>query len=167
MAGSSYHSFAMQHCTHRPQRQREAQSSPQLLREVVVAGWSRRDGLEADFGYRVHRDRFALPSPCRPLPLHPLVFCWAFHFTFLTAHCTFSVSFSHAGLDDGSCGGVCGGGVELQDLVHPEVHPLDDVPAVVEHPPDVLCVHCAREVRIAMVSRVLFRVRPRGLLRNL
>ena len=110
-------------------------------------------------------------SPFLPLssynPRSPSRIFWAFHFTFLTAHCTFSVSFSHAGLDDGSCGGVCGGGVELQDLVHPEVHPLDDVPAVVEHPPDVLCVHRAREVRIAMVSRVLFRVRPRGLLRNL
>lgn len=47
------------------------------------------------------------------------------------------------------------------------MHPLDDVPAVVEHPPNVLRVHRAREVGIAVVSTVLPGVSLIGLLRQL
>lgn len=37
------------------------------------------------------------------------------------------------------------------------MHSLDDVPAVIEHPPDVLCVHGTGEVGVAVVSAVATR----------
>lgn len=37
------------------------------------------------------------------------------------------------------------------------MHSLDDVPAIVEHPPDVLCVHGTGEVGVAVVSAVATR----------
>lgn len=47
--------------------------------------------------------------------------------------------------------------VPSQEFVLPEVHSLYDVPAVVEHPPDVLCVHGAGEVWVAVMSAVAAR----------
>ena len=55
----------------------------------------------------------------------------------------------------------------LQDLVHAQVYSLDDVPAIVEHPPDVLRVHGAGEVRVAVVRTVLLGVATARLLRYL
>lgn len=44
-----------------------------------------------------------------------------------------------------------------QEFVLPQVHSLDDVPAVVEHPPDVLRVHGTGEVGVAVMSAVVAR----------
>lgn len=44
-----------------------------------------------------------------------------------------------------------------QEFVLPQVHSLDDVPAVVEHPSDVLCVHSTGEVWVAVVSAITAR----------
>jgi len=41
-----------------------------------------------------------------------------------------------------------------QQFVLPEVHPLDDVPTVVKHPPNVLCVYGTRKMWIAVVLAV-------------
>lgn len=44
-----------------------------------------------------------------------------------------------------------------QEFVLPQVHSLDDVPAVVEHPADVLRVHGTGEVWVAVVSAIAAR----------
>ena len=55
----------------------------------------------------------------------------------------------------------------LEDLVHSEMYPLDNVPAVVEDPANIFRVHGAGEVGVAVVGAVLLRVPARGLLRDL
>ena len=55
----------------------------------------------------------------------------------------------------------------LQDLIHPQVDSLDDVPTVIKHPFDIFRIDGAREMGVAVMSTVLFRVPARGLLRNL
>ena len=47
------------------------------------------------------------------------------------------------------------------------MHALNDVPAVVEDPPNVLRVDGAREMRVTVVAAVLFRVAVRRLLADL
>ena len=51
----------------------------------------------------------------------------------------------------------------LEDLVHSEMYPLDNVPAVVEDPANIFRVHGAGEVGIAVVGGVLPGVPLRGL----
>jgi hypothetical protein len=41
-----------------------------------------------------------------------------------------------------------------QQFILAQVHPLDDVPAVVKHPPNVLCVYGTREMWIAVVLAI-------------
>lgn len=50
-----------------------------------------------------------------------------------------------------------GGWLPSQEFILPQVHSLDDVPAVVEHPSDILCVHSTGEVWVAVVSAVTAR----------
>ena len=51
----------------------------------------------------------------------------------------------------------------LEDLVHSEMYPLDNVPAVVEDPANIFRVHGAGEMGIAVVGGVLPGVPLRGL----
>ena len=51
----------------------------------------------------------------------------------------------------------------LEDLVHSEMDPLDNVPAVVEDPANIFRVHGAGEVGVAVVGGVLPGVPLRGL----
>ena len=47
------------------------------------------------------------------------------------------------------------------------MHPLNDVPTIVEYAPDIFCVYGASEVRIAVMSGMLFTVPGVGLLTQL
>jgi len=54
------------------------------------------------------------------------------------------------------CGGGGGGNsrataMTSQQLVLAQVHALDNVTTVIEHTPDVLCVHCTCEMWVAVV----------------
>jgi hypothetical protein len=44
-----------------------------------------------------------------------------------------------------------------QQLILAQVHALDDVTAVVEHPSNVLCVHCTREMWVTVVFPITTR----------
>jgi hypothetical protein len=41
-----------------------------------------------------------------------------------------------------------------QQLILAQMHALDDVTAVIEDTPDVLCVHCTCEMRVAIVLSI-------------
>jgi general stress protein CsbA len=41
-----------------------------------------------------------------------------------------------------------------QELILAQMHALDDVTAVVEHTPNVLCVHCTCEMWVAVVLAI-------------
>ena len=55
----------------------------------------------------------------------------------------------------------------LEDLVHSEMDPLDNVPAVVEDPANIFRVHGAGEVGVAVVGAVLLGVSRARLLADL
>ena len=55
----------------------------------------------------------------------------------------------------------------LEDLVHSEMYPLDNVPAVVEDPANIFRVHGAGEVWVAVMCTVLLGVSRTWLLADL
>lgn len=48
-------------------------------------------------------------------------------------------------------------GTKSQELILTQVHPLNDVPAIVEHSFDILRVNGARKVRVTVVLAVTAR----------
>lgn len=59
----------------------------------------------------------------------------------------------------GGGGGDSGGNsyataMTSQQLILAQVHALDDVTAVIEHPSNVLCVHCTCEMWVAVVFSI-------------
>lgn len=48
-------------------------------------------------------------------------------------------------------GGANNPGSQSQEFILAEVHPLNNVTAVIEHTPNVFCVHSAGEMGIAVV----------------